>query len=137
MRIGIDTWFLYLLSKGDVTAQNIFESVVTDENEMIISTLTIAEITSVLLHKGLPNLAEKMVLKLICFPNIRIVSFDLEIAQRTARIKQSYGLSMIDAGILTTCIMRNCDVFIAEDSDFDTIKNSKIIKILKPSDLQL
>ena len=66
---------------------------------------------------------------------MNIVSVDLDIASNAAKRKHSFGLSTCDAVILATALTENCDVFIAEDSDYAQVKEQGIIKIVKPEDL--
>lgn len=113
----------------------LFREIVLGEHELFISTICIAELSSVLLRKGQPQLAEKLKTQLVAFPSVNIVSVDLDTASDAAKRKHSLGLSVCDAIILTTALIEDCDVFIAEDSDFEVVKKQNIIKIVKPAEL--
>jgi len=133
MRIGADTWFLVLLSEGNENAKKLFKQIAEGQHELFISALSISEIMVVLLRKGVPELAEKMLFELVAFPNVHIVSFGVSIATESAKIKHSLGLSLVDAGIITTALANNCTAFVADDGDYRHAK--KLINIAKPEDL--
>lgn len=135
MKIGTDTWYLLLLAEQNAAAKKLFKQVVDGQHELFVSTLSITEITTVLLRKGQLELAEKLTLHLVILPNVHIISYDLDIAKETAKRKHSLGLSLADAGILTTALTKNCEVFIAEDSDYESAKRTGVIRIVKPADI--
>ena len=135
MRIGADTYFLVLLAGEDEDAQDLFRKIALGEHELFISTICIAELSSVLLRKGQSQLAEKLKTQLVAFPSVNIVSVDLDIASDAAKRKHSLGLSICDAIILTTALIEDCDVFVAEDIDYEFAKKQNIIKIVKPAEV--
>ncbi len=135
MRIGADTYFLVLLANRDNHAQQVFRQVVEGNHELFLSTVSITELSTVLYRKGQPELAEKMKAQLVAFPSVNIVSVNLDIASDAAKRKHSFGLSTCDSIILSTALMEDCDVFIAEDSDYKQVKEQGLIKIAKPEEL--
>lgn len=135
MKIGADTYFLILLSKEDSHAKELFREIASGKHELYISSLCIAELASVLYRKGQPDLIEKLKMQLVAFPSVNIIPVDLDIASEAAKKKHSLGLSMSDAIIITTALEKSCDVFIAEDSDFETAKGQGLIKFVKPDEL--
>ncbi len=135
MRIGADTYFLVLLANKDSHTQQLFRQVIEGKHELFISTISITEISTVLYRKGQPELAEKMKAQLVAFPSVNLVSVSLDIASDAAKRKHSFGLSTCDSIILSTALMEDCDVFIAEDSDYKQVKEQGVIKIVKPEEL--
>ncbi len=135
MRIGADTYFLVLLANKDKHAQELFRQIIESEHELFLSTISVTEISTVLYRKGQPELAEKMKTQMVAFPSVNIVSVNLDIASDAAKRKHSFGLSTCDSIILSTALMEDCDVFIAEDSDYKQVKEQGLIKIVKPEDL--
>ncbi|HLC75211.1 MAG TPA: PIN domain-containing protein [Candidatus Nanoarchaeia archaeon] len=136
MNIGADTWFLLLIAEGNNGAKSLLEQVVAGTHELFISCLSIAEICSVLIQKGIPGLADKLIKEIILLPSVHIINFDLNLARESSRRKQAFGLSMMDAGIITTAILNKCPVFIATDSDYKNV-TPNIIRIVKPDTITL
>lgn len=127
MRVGLDTWFLYHLAER----QEDCLALLRQEEEFIVSALTIFEMTRLCLQRGTPQLARELVQ--LCQAIMLTVPIDIPIAERAAHYAHGLGLGMGDAIILTTALLKDCEYFITGDSDFAIVEQQGLIKVRTPA----
>ena len=115
MKVGVDTWFLFLLSQQDLAAMRLLDAVHRGKYRLYLSTLSLAEFAAYAYRQGQPIEARKIFADVKRLKNTVIVPVTAEISQTAARKKIGLGLSLIDAIILSTALTKGCEAFIALD----------------------
>ena len=95
----------------------IFERAESDDREIVISTVTLAEVLTGPLRAGHENLAEKYRSALLATAG-QFVELSPAIAVRAARIRVRSRLRLPDAVQMATALETACTAFVTHDRDF-------------------
>jgi len=135
MKIAADSWFLFLLAKQEPSAIKLLNATHRGKHPIYFSTLSLAEFSVYAYHTGKPIEARKLLAEIKRVKNVTPVPVTEKIASDAARQKVGLGLSLIDAIILSTALIKHCDAFIASDLDFNIAKKQGLIKVCHPEAL--
>jgi predicted nucleic acid-binding protein len=117
-RIFFDTnLFIYMLEEAGERAarvRRILERMSERQDELLTSTLTLAEVLVKPLAAGDHALAERYE-KLLSTPGISVLSFDRASARIYAQLRQDKTLKAPDAIQLSCAAAARCDLFITND----------------------
>jgi len=104
-----------------------FEAAEAGEIEIIISTVTLAEVVSGPLREGNEMLAAQYKAALMGAPGWRVVSLDAEIAISAARLRGRYKLRLPDAIQVATAVTTGAYALLTNDRALKSIKEIRII----------
>ena len=135
MRIGADSWLLFEIANRDKNAVKLLEEVEIGIHKLFISVLCFGELKVGMYRIGKPEVAERAIIKFLTIPNVKVVDVDMNVVDVGARRRHSLGLSFMDALILATSLVNDCDVFISGDSDFEIAEKQNIIKVMVPENV--
>lgn len=131
MVIGADTGFFVKRSERDTRALEIWDDVLSDQDFLVISVLTIAEFYAHQIQRAKLKAAEKLISEMQLAPNISIIPVSLEIAAASARYRRGMNLPTVDAIIFATFLSMGCDALLTADSIF----NQESVRNLIPVEL--
>lgn len=129
MVIGADTGFFVKRSERQARALEIWSKVLSGEDFLVVSVLTITEFYAHQIQLAKLAAAEELVSQMQLVPNISIVSVSLEIAAASARYRRGMNLPTVDAVIFATFLSLGCDMLVTTDSVFDQTPVKKLIPI--------
>ena len=66
-------------------------------------------------------------------PNLSIVDFTTDLAEKSAKIKTRFKVSLVDAIIVVSAISLSANCLVTRDSDFNVMNN--FISIKRPEDI--
>ena len=135
MKIYADTWFLVEVINKEKNAARLLEEIEKGSHELYISAISLAEILTILYQKGKTQLAENIYAYLLSTDHIRVLSITPDMCVKLAKIKHSFGLSLVDAAMLATYKISGAEVFIAKDSDYINAVKQNYVEIKSPKDL--
>jgi predicted nucleic acid-binding protein len=119
MVIGADTGFFVERSERNARTLEIWEGILSGQDFLVVSVLTIAEFYAHQIQVAKLAMAEKLVSEMQLAPNISIVPVSLEIAAVSARYRRGMNLPTVDSIIFATFLSMGSDVLVTTDSVFD------------------
>lgn len=132
MVVGADTGFFVRRSERNARALEIWEGVLSGQDFLVVSVLTIAEFYAHQIQRAKLKAAENLIAEMQLVPNISIVPVSLEIATASARYRRGMNLPTVDAVIFATFLSMGCDTLLTVDSVFDqdSIRNLIPVELL-------
>lgn len=132
MVVGADTGFFVRRSERNARALEIWEGVLSGQDFLVVSVLTIAEFYAHQIQRAKLKAAENLFSEMQLVPNISIVPVSLEIATASARYRRGMNLPTVDAVIFATFLSMGCDTLLTVDSVFDqdSIRNLIPVELL-------
>lgn len=132
MVLGADTGFFIALGRKHPRASELWNRVITGEDWLIVSVLTVAEYYAHHINRGTLDAATELVMRMQRAPNIVLREVSLAIAARSARYRTGMDLATVDSIILATCVIAECQVFLTTDSAFmqDSVRNIIPVELL-------
>lgn len=124
--------FLYAILYADekaINCKNILMKMATGEIECFTSYLTWDEVTYKI-RKLLGN--EQAIIygeSFLRLANLKFVDVDRRVISEAQKIINSLKFASRDSIHLASALLSGCDLFVTDDSDFDSVKNIKIEKI--------
>ncbi len=117
--VAIDTpVFIYFLedhAEYSAAAEHILVDLPGDDDQLLTSVLTIAEVATGPYRDEKPSLAIAHAARIRMIGNLQVRDVDSDIAQAAARIRARYGVRLPDAIHLATAVQSDADVFITND----------------------
>ncbi len=135
MKICADTWFLVEIIDKEKSAIRLLEEIEKGSHELYLSAISIAEILTILYQKGKAQLAENIYAYILSTDHIHLISITPDMCVKLAKIKHSFGLSLVDAAMLTAYKISGAEVFIAKDSDYINAVKQNYVEVKSPKDL--
>ncbi|HID29896.1 MAG TPA: type II toxin-antitoxin system VapC family toxin [Desulfobacterales bacterium] len=129
MRVALDTWLLYGLAEGRKDCLALLER----EEEFVVSTLALFEISRKCICQGRPQSADRILT--LCRQLAEIVPVGINIAVRAARYACGLNLSTADAIILATAVEAGCPYLVSGNAHFNIAEEQGIIKMRTPASL--
>lgn len=129
MVIGADTGFFVKRSERQARALEIWSSVLSGEDFLVVSVLTIAEFYAHQIQVAKLAAAEELISQMQRVANISIVPVSLEIAAASARYRRGMNLPTVDAVIFATFLSMGCDILMTTDSVFDQASVKELIPV--------
>jgi predicted nucleic acid-binding protein len=127
-RLLVDTApIIYLLENHPVFADRyapLFERAEAGHYELIITTITLAEVLTGPLRTGNETLAERYRTALCESAPFRLIPLSAEVATRAARIRAQTRLKLPDAIQLATALECGCIGLITHDRDFSALAHA-------------
>jgi predicted nucleic acid-binding protein len=93
------------------------------------STITLTEILTKPIREGNESLEKRYRLLFTHFPNLIVISVDMDVAEQAAYLRGRYGLKTPDALIVASAIASKADLFITNDQRLAIVKEIKIMTI--------
>jgi predicted nucleic acid-binding protein len=128
-RIGFDTGFFVALSEDKGEAKQIWRSIIDGRNELVVSVLTIHELTVYFLRKGVPEETKNIIGVIHSLSNCEVLDVTEEIALKGAIYRHTFGMATVDSVIFATFAEADCDLIVTRDPDFVSAAKSKRIKL--------
>ena len=128
MKISLDTniliYFLEGIEPQASKVQKILERIMKDEDQAVISTITIAEIlTGVYKSEDTTKPARvRKLLKDLTLNSFKIIPVTFEIADLAANLRSKLGGKLPDALIVATALNEKTDRLYSEDNDLQRYK---------------
>lgn len=128
---GIDTMaFIYHFEENPTYTpftKPLFELIEAGEARGVTSTLSLMELLVKPKQMGDLAAVEDYKYALTNFPNLKVRSLDLEVAEKAAEIRARYPLRPPDAIQIGTSLVEQAEAFITNDSRLKTISEIEII----------
>ena len=124
MKIALDTnlliYFLEGIEPQAGKVEKLLESFMKNENEGILSTVSVAEVLTGFYEAGEMARAAKTVslFKDLTLNSFKIIPVTFEIADLSANLKAKIGGKLPDAIIVATALDQKADIIYTEDKDF-------------------
>ena len=121
--IGLDTGFFLELLRGNKVAISVWKAAVNDEEELLVSCLTLFEITRLGLKGAVKDwqaIAETI------DDVVDVIWLDREITSQAAHLSHGTGLPAIDALILASLLSKDVHEIYTTDSDFERYHSQQI-----------
>jgi predicted nucleic acid-binding protein len=128
MKISLDTniliYFLEGIEPQATKVEKILQSLMKGEDQVVVSTITIAEIlTGVYKSEDTAKAAQvKKLLKDLTLNSFKIVPVTFEIADLAANLRSNRGGRLPDALIVATALNEKADCLYSEDNDLQRYK---------------
>ena len=129
MVTGADTGFFIEYANGNATAKEIWDKVSNGEEELIVSVISLNEISVYFFRKGSIKEKDELINLIKLMPNIDLVPVSAKISEESAKHRHSLGIPTVDSLILTTFILQGCKEIIATDRHFEKADEQKLIKV--------
>ena len=130
MKYCADTWFVLKLFKKDPKALAILEDTTYGKARIVIPITVYAEATKKLMQLGITILTLKSFLDYIEISRkVETVDANKSIAEEAAKISFSYRVPLIDSFVAATCKLTQCDILLADDSDYELLAKKKYLKV--------
>jgi predicted nucleic acid-binding protein len=127
--IGADTGFFVKRSERNPRTLQVWENVISGQDHLVISVLTIAEYFAHQIDRGNLTMARELVSQMSDVPTITILPVSLEIASESARFRRGMNLPTVDAIIFATFVSAGCDLMMTTDSIFNQIPVQNLIPV--------
>ena len=101
----------------------LFESAEAGNRELVIATVTLAEVLTGPLRTGDEALAQRYRNALTAGPTWRVVDLTTSIAHRAARLRGSFKLRLPDAVQVATALETSSVALVTHDRDFSALEN--------------
>lgn len=131
MVISADTGFFVKRSERQARALEIWSSILSGEDFLVVSVLTIAEFYAHEIQVAKLPSAKELISQMQLVPNISIVAVSLDIAAVSARYRRGMNLPTVDAVIFATFLAMGCDTLVTTDRVF----NQEAVKNLIPVEM--
>ncbi|MBI4673944.1 MAG: type II toxin-antitoxin system VapC family toxin [Chloroflexi bacterium] len=129
MVIGADTGFFLKRGERQARALEIWSSILSGEDFLVVSVLTVAEFYAHQIQRAKLAAAEELISQMQRVANISIVPVSLEIAAASARYRRGMNLPTVDAVIFATFLSMGCDVLVTTDSVFNQESVQNLIPV--------
>ena len=131
-RVGFDTSIFIYYYLADTTfgpsAKKCIAHLYDTSWQGVISTITLAE----LLAKDLPeNVIKELKKDFLSLPELKLITFDYEIALTSAQIRRQYGFRLPDAIHLATAYHQQADMFITNDKALGRFNEIPVVLLSK------
>lgn len=134
-KVGIDTnCFLYVLSDHPrffQPAKTVFATLEEKNIPLATSVITLIALLYFAEKRGGKKVLIDYQDAVINFPNLDLVSVNVEIAQKAAQLRVKYKITTPDAIQLATAIISNCSFFISNDKTLLRCQKEISILLLK------
>jgi len=128
MHLGADTGFLIAIANKVPQALELWGTIRSGKNNLVLSTVSINELLVHFYKRGMRNAAESLIRVAKDLKHISIVPVSLSIAELSAGYRHGLGLPTIDSIILATFVNRKCKSMYTGDSHFQIVKEKKLLK---------
>jgi len=129
MVIGADTGFFIEYANENATAKEIWDKVSNGEEKLIVSVVSLNEISVYFFRKGAIKEKDELINLVKLMPNVELVPVTAKIAEESAKYKHSLGIPTVDCLILTTFILKGCKEIITTDSQLKKAEEQNLIKV--------
>jgi predicted nucleic acid-binding protein len=131
-KVFIDTnIILYLYSEDENSKQEIALSLLDSNDEVIISSQVINEISNVLFKKyKLSSMDVENAIQEIA-SNIKVINYNFQTQINAIRLKGESGFQFYDALIIATALEHGCSILFTEDMQHNQIIENSL-KIINP-----
>lgn len=129
MVIGADTGFFIEYANGNPTVKEIWDKVSNGEEELIVSVLSLNEISVYFFRKGNIKQKDELINLMKLMPSIDLIPVSAKIAEESAKYRHSLGIPTVDSLILTTFILQGCKEAVATDGHFEKADEQNLIKV--------
>ncbi len=126
MILRLDTGFFIQYGEGNARAINIWNQALVGAHDLVVSTLTVAELYNYYYPRAKADVASTTVALMQELSNITLAPVSVQIATNSARYRAGIGLATVDSIILATFLESGCQLALTTDSDF-TIANDRNI----------
>jgi predicted nucleic acid-binding protein len=130
MKYCADTWFFIELSKQEPKALKIINTLKKSKNILIVPSVVILELTRRAIRTGTKKYVDDLINTMKSVKNILIAECDVDIAEKAGEISAVFNIPSIDSIIAATSIINKCNKLISDDSHFNKLKKSKLIKLV-------
>lgn len=130
MYLGADTGFLIAIANKTPQAIELWETIRSGKNNLVLSTVSINELLVHFYRRGMRTAAENLIKIAKELKHISIVPVSLSIAELSAGYRHGLGLPTIDSIILATFVSRKCKSIYTSDSHFQIVKEKKIVNVV-------
>jgi len=130
MFLGADTGLLIALANKLPKALELWETVRSGKNNLIISTVSINELLVHFYKRDKQTAAKNLIDVARALKNIDIVPVSLKIAELSAGYRYGLGIPTIDSIVLATFIDKKCVKLYTTDSHFQIVKKQRIIEVV-------
>ncbi len=130
MALGADTGFFVKLEEKNLEALRLWDEIIEEKNDLVISTLSINELLVYFYRKGKTERIKELLALIISLGNIKFIAVTEEIAEKSAGFRHGLGLHTVDSIILASFKMRGCELILTTDSAFQIASEQNIINVL-------
>jgi predicted nucleic acid-binding protein len=129
MLLGLDTGFFISHHNRHPRAVAIWQEYAAGQHQLVISTLSLNELFVYFLKRNQLELAEDWLAQMRTAADIQLVDVSAELAAQAARYRLGLQLPTVDSVILTTFLLRNCDLLLTTDSHFQIVQQQALISV--------
>jgi len=130
MLTGADTGFLISLANAEEVSLEVWKTIVTGENTLIISTVSLNELLVHFYKRGKTRQAKEFLEIARELDNVFFFPLTVEIAELSAKYRYSFGIPTVDSLILATFIHQGCLKIYTSDRHFLVAERLKMEVIL-------
>lgn len=130
MYLGADTGLLVVIANKIPQALQLWETIRSGENNLVLSTVSVNELLVHFYRRGERVAAESLIKLAKSLKHISIVPVSLNIARLSAGYRHGLGLPTIDSIILATFVNRKCKRIYTNDAHFQTVKEKEIVEVV-------
>ncbi|MFN0061998.1 MAG: type II toxin-antitoxin system VapC family toxin [Myxococcaceae bacterium] len=131
VRVAVDSppLIYFLDGRSELAARfaPLFEAAESGRNELVVSTIALAEVLAGPLSHGNEALAERYRKVLASSPGFSLQPVDAEVAATAARLRARYRLKLPDAIQLATAVTTGCHALVTHDRDFSRVKDVLVL----------
>ncbi len=122
MVVGLDTGFFILLMKENEHAIKVWHTFLDNRDNLIVSVLTIGELLYMSYRVRQPDAGQRLILGIN--QATEVIPVDQSLVEKAAGLKAGRGTPYVDAIILATFMMHNCEeIHTTDRNHFGEIKN--------------
>ena len=130
MRYTADSWFFLQLIEGKQKAKDIWEEIMFGKSMLVVSSVTIAELTRRFLKCGYAKKIDELLNIFESSSRVFVVDVNLDLARESGKISNAYNIPIIDSIVIATAIKTEHIDILTDDEHFDLpAKHKKINKI--------
>lgn len=130
MSLGADTGLLIALANKLPKALELWETVRSGGNNLVISTVSINELLVHFYKRARQTAAKNLIDVAKTLTKIAIVPVSLKIAELSAGYRYGLGIPTIDSIVLATFVDKGCQNLYTTDSHFRILKERKVIGVI-------
>jgi predicted nucleic acid-binding protein len=119
MKIGADTGFFIALIEGSARSETYWNGIISGQDELIMSVLTIHELLVHFYKRGKGDLAKEWLTLLHTLDNVQILTVTEVMAEQSAGYRHGLGIPTVDSLIITTFVLTRCELVLSRDGDFE------------------
>ena len=125
-----DTWFVLAAFDRDPKATQMLRGLQAGKDFLIVSYIVYSETFRKLYQRGI---AEIDIQSFFGFlertEKVQFIPLNDRIGREAAKISLTYSLSLIDACVVATAKMLDCDILLSKDSDYELLTKRKYLKV--------